>query len=157
MPSQIPSALLEVRSLCGFLLHCWKSGKSGPSVLLEIRSLCIWKRLGGFQESIKMLIPLTGLLIDLSSSQTRTSLLEIKLWKRHEIWKKIFYEFSMAKRTWFSMENSSLYCASDLVFTTKLPFFLVFIFIFCFFVFFFCFCFLFLSFYFIFYIRSAKK
>ena len=88
LPSQIPSTLLEVRSFCRFLLLYWKSG---PFVVLEIRSLCIWKRLVGFQESIKILIPLTGLLIDLSSCQTKTSLLKMQLCKRQKIWKKMFW------------------------------------------------------------------
>ena len=53
---------------------------------------------------------------------------------RHEVanarkW-KYFCEFSMAKQTWFSKENSSLCCASCLVFTTKLPFFFLFFFFF---------------------------
>ena len=47
-----------------------------------------------------------------------------KLCKETGIGKRYFCEFAMARQTWFSTENSSLYCASELVFTTKLPFFL---------------------------------
>ena len=72
--------------------------------------------------------PLTGLPFDLSSSQTRSSLFGKQNYvKKQEIGKRYFCEFSMARQAWFSTENSSLYCASELVFTTKLPFFLVFI------------------------------
>ena len=110
------STFKDVCHLRSFLL-CWKSGSSA---LLEIRSLCIGKRLGTISDSFcfvgsqvllhlkktwrvprkkknrkhKMLIPLTGLVIDLSSSQTRTLLCKKKLPKRHEILKIFLWIFS---------------------------------------------------------------
>ena len=47
LPSQIPSALLKVRSFCGFILPYWKLGPSALlkiTVLLEIRSLLHMKK-----------------------------------------------------------------------------------------------------------------
>ena len=81
---------------------------------------CLWKRLGGTLRKHKQFIPLTGLIFDLSSSQTRAALFV----NQNRKLKKMFDEFSMARQAWFSTENSSLYCASKLVFTTKQPFFL---------------------------------
>ena len=79
-----------------------------------------------------------------------------KLCKRQEIGRRFFCEFSMARKAWFSIENSSLYCASDLVFTIKLPFFFFF---FNFFLLFLFSIFIFFSVFVLFvcYIRSTKK
>ena len=147
--SPIPSASLKVRSLID--LFCLNKNQ-GPLplkslVLLVIRSLLLmknhnplhmkktWRVLKKHEHVYPPHRPNFWLVL-------KSNKIFIICKTKQEIGKRFLCEFAMARQAWFSTENSSLYCASELVFTTKLPFFLVFIFIFivlCFFQFLFSF------------------